>query len=314
MKKNRYQYSGPGCHPAATACSAAQRSGWTPTLATAAVKYLSILVISVVPLAQAGAQPEPLRPVVVGTAAPDTEREQRLRDEVEHTLLDGEAVTLTAGGGAGYLGIYTEAETEQVRGSVLILHGRGFHPDWQDVVHPLRVGLTSFGWNTLAIQLPVLAKEASYHDYLAVFPHAGPRIEAAIEYLQRQYAGPVVLLAHSCGTHMAQHWMLRASPAALATFDAYVGIGMGATDVGQPMREPFPFERLSVPVLDIYAENDFRAVRLLAGVRRLQLEANSHPRHAQIVVPQSEHYFVNRGEVLTESIARWLNGIGEPGH
>jgi hypothetical protein len=276
-------------------------------------KYLSILVISVFPPAQVHAQPDLLRPVAVAMAAPDMQREQRLRAEVEHTLLDGEPITLIAGDGVQYLGIYTEAETEPVPGSVLILHGRGFHPDWPDVVHPLRVGLTSFGWNTLSIQLPVLPKEASYHDYLAVFPHAGPRIEAAIDYLHRQHTGPVVLLAHSCGTHMAQHWMLNASPAALTAFDAYVGIGMGATDVGQPMREPFPFERLSVPVLDIYAEHDFRAVRLLAGVRRLQLEASGHPRNAQLVVPQSEHYFVNRGEALTALIARWLSGIGDPG-
>lgn len=278
------------------------------TLAAAVVKYLSILLTAFAPLAFS-AQPEPLRPVVAVKAEPDRERENRLREEIEYAILDGDPVTLSGSDGAGFLGIYTEAGTEPARGSVVLMHGRGFHPDWQDVIHPLRVGLTRFGWNTLSIQLPVLTKEASYYDYVTVFPHAAPRIEAAIELLRQQQAGPVVLLAHSCGTHMAQHWMLNADPAALASFDAYVGIGMGATDVGQPMREPFPFERLTVPVLDIYADNDFRAVRLLANVRRLQLEANRHPNHAQLIVPDSEHYFVNRGDVLTEAIAAWLAGI-----
>ncbi len=41
---------------------------------------------------------------------------------------------------------------------VLINHGRGFHPDWVDTVQPLRVGLVDYGWNTLSIQMPVLAK------------------------------------------------------------------------------------------------------------------------------------------------------------
>ncbi|MCB1773975.1 MAG: DUF3530 family protein [Gammaproteobacteria bacterium] len=273
------------------------------------MKYLSILLLAVIPLV-AQPQPDSLRPAIVVDMAPDHEREIRLRGEIEDLILDGEAVTLTGADGVGFLGIYTEAENGPARGSVVLLHGRGFHPDWQDVIHPLRVGLTRFGWNTLSIQLPVLDKAASYYDYVAVFPHAGPRIEAAIDRLRRQHPGPIVLLAHSCGTHMAQHWMLHAEPAALASFDAYVGIGMGATDIGQPMREPFPFDRLSVPVLDIYAEDDFRAVRLLAGVRRLQLEANGHPHHAQVVVPGSEHYFVDRGMALTESIGAWLTGVG----
>jgi len=279
-------------------------------LAAAMLKYLSILVISVFP-AMLSAQPERLQAVSAVEAEPDREREQRWRNEIEHTLLDGEPITLTGADGNAFLGIYTEAASDPVRGSVLLLHGRGFHPDWQDVVHPLRVGLTESGWNTLSIQLPVLGKEASYHDYLAVFPHARPRIEAAIARLRADAPGKIAILAHSCGAHMAQHWMLHADPAALASFDAYVGIGMGATDVGQPMREPFPFERLSVPVLDIYGDNDFRAVRLLAEVRRLQLATSGHPHHAQIIVPDSEHYFVNRSDVLTETIARWLNVVSE---
>jgi hypothetical protein len=28
---------------------------------------------------------------------------------------------------------------------VLIIHGRGFHPDWVDTVQPLRVGLVDYG-------------------------------------------------------------------------------------------------------------------------------------------------------------------------
>jgi hypothetical protein len=34
--------------------------------------------------------------------------------------------------------------------------------------------------------------------------------------------------------------------------DAYIGIGMRATDYGQPMLEPFPLDGMKVPVLDVY--------------------------------------------------------------
>ena len=38
---------------------------------------------------------------------------------------------------------------------MIILHGRGYHPDWAEVANPLRVGLAE-GWNTLSLKMPVL--------------------------------------------------------------------------------------------------------------------------------------------------------------
>ena len=41
----------------------------------------------------------------------------------------------------------------------------------------------------------------------------------------------MVLIAHGCGSHMAQHWFEVRGDAAVNQMDAYVGIGMGATDL-----------------------------------------------------------------------------------
>ena len=241
--------------------------------------------------------------------APDLQREQRLRHEIADAILDGEAVDLHSADGQRFLGIYTPSTTTPTRGALVILHGRGFHPDWADVVQPLRVGLPDSGWDTLSIQLPVLGKDAKYYDYVGIFDAAGPRIEAAIAMARARSTGKVVVIAHSCGAHMANHWLNARGRAALEKIDGFVGIGMGATDFGQPMHAPFALYKVPVPVLDVYAEHDFNAVHRLAPQRAAALQAAGSPHSAQVVVPDAEHYFVDRGDALVEVIADWLEGL-----
>lgn len=247
-----------------------------------------------------------------GLAAPDREREQRLRAEIVDLVFDGQVLDLRAPGGEPFLAIETPGQAKPARGTVVILHGRGLHPDEAQVVHPLRVALAARGWNTLAIQLPVLGKAARYYDYLPLFDEAASRIASAVAYAQGAHGGPLVLLAHSCGTHMAQHWLAQGGAAARAAIDAYVGIGMGATDYGQPMREPFGLERLSVPVLDLYGEFDFPAVRRLAEQRMAQILEAGHPLSAQRLMPGAGHYHEQRSEALVDAVAAWLDGLSSP--
>ena len=232
---------------------------------------------------------------------PDLEREQRLKNEIIDAILDGEPIELEADGHA-FLAIDLPPE-EAPKGGVILLHGRAFHPDWADVIQPLRTGLAEQGWRTLSIQLPVLEKHAKYFDYLPLFPHAEPRIQAAIDYLKRQSMDHIVLIAHSCGGHMANH---RFHQKGDADIQAFVGIGMGATDYGQPMQQPFAIGKLNVPVLDLYAENDFPAVLRLAPERKAGFK---HPKSRQIMIPGTEHYFVDRGDSLAEAVGGWINSL-----
>jgi pimeloyl-ACP methyl ester carboxylesterase len=244
--------------------------------------------------------------------APDLERESRMHAQISDSILDGEILQLQGADGIQFMGIFTESESAVVNGTAIILHGRGFHPDWPNVIHPLRVGLTAHGWNTLAIQLPVLGKEALYFDYLPIFSDAKPRIEAALDFASSAGEGKIAVIAHSCGYHMAQHWITTDGDTALQQFDAFVGIGMGATDAGQPMQEAFVLDRIKVPVLDVFAQRDFSAVRRLAEERREQMIRGGHPNSAQVVVPDADHYFVDRGDALVEVIGNWLNGLDRP--
>lgn len=237
--------------------------------------------------------------------ASDLQREQRLTNQIVDAIMDGEAITLQADG-HDFLAIYMESDSDEVKGAAIILHGRGLHPNWETVVQPLRIGLPERGWHTLSLQMPVLHKEAKYYDYEPLFDEALPRIEAAISYLKEQGVEKIVLIAHSCGAHMAMHRIREMGEEGLA---AYVGIGMGATDYQQPMSLPFPLAEMSIPVLDIYAEKDFPAVLRMAPERLAMIRQAGNPQSAQLQVPGAEHYFVGHNDELLEAISEWLSGL-----
>lgn len=242
------------------------------------------------------------QPAVGGS---DLEREQRIHDQIVDAIFDGEPLTLHADG-HDFLAIHMETDEEPRRGAAIILHGRGLHPDWETVVQPLRTALPEHGWDTLALQMPVLEKEAKYYDYVPIFPESWPRIEAAIAYLKQQGIDKIVLIAHSCGAHMAMSWVEQKGDRDIA---AYVGIGMGATDYKQPMAHPFPLDRMHVPILDVYGSKDYPAVLRMAPERKAQIEKAGNPQSAQQVIEGAEHYFNGHNDALIEVIGQWLDGL-----
>ena len=239
----------------------------------------------------------------MSAGASDIAREKRLASQVVDSIIDGEPVFLKSGEHE-FLSIYTE--TDDPRGAAIIMHGRGFHPNWADVAYPLRTGLVEQGWNTLSLQMPVLGKEAKYYDYLEIMDEALPRIEAGIDYLKQQGNENIILIAHSCSVHMTMAWV---DAGRMRDIDAFVGIGMGAVDYQQPMKRPFPLEKFTVPVLDVYGEEEYPAVIKGAAERLAAIQKAGNPKSKQVVVPGANHYFTDQGDALLEVIGPWLLGL-----
>lgn len=233
---------------------------------------------------------------------PDYEREARLADQIVDDIFDGEAVWLEANDHQ-FLAIHTLNE-EAPKGTVIILHGRGFHPDWPDVAGPLRVGLVEQGWSTLSVQMPVLEKGKKYYDYIPIFDYAHERIESAIRFAESQSDKAIILAAHSCGAHMANDWLNHTNKSSL---DGYIIMGAGTTDYRQNLRTPFPFAKLKIPILDLYGEFEFPRPLAMLPQRQRLLSSGGHPDSSQQSLPQADHYFHDVGDELTEVIAEWLN-------
>ena len=237
--------------------------------------------------------------------AADLQREKRLADEIADSIMDGEAVYLKSGDHE-FLNIYMPSEVAQPKGGAIILHGRGFHPDWKDIVFPLRTGLPEHGWHTLSVQMPVLHKQAKYYDYITTFPEAFLRIEAAIDFLKKQGVKNITLIAHSCSVHMSMAWLEQAND---KNIKAYIGIAMGATDYKQPMKQDFPFTQLTIPVLDIYGSKDFPAVTNNATARLGMIKMAGNSKSDQRMINDADHYFTDKGDTLLSEITRWLDTL-----
>ena len=67
----------------------------------------------------------------------------------------------------------------------VIIHGIGVHPNWNDVIYPLRTELPEQGWSTISIQAPILPNEAEPKDYAPLIKEIVPRIQAADNFLKQ---------------------------------------------------------------------------------------------------------------------------------
>lgn len=238
---------------------------------------------------------------------PNLEREKRMAAEVEDAVLDGDVIFLK-NSDHNFMAIDTqpEGDAKDIKGAVIILHGRGFHPDWEDAILPLRTQLAEQGWRTLSIQMPVLEKTAKYYDYVPLFPAATPRIEAGLKHLKDQGADNIILFAHSCGAHMAMNWIRSKGDTSIS---AFIGAGMGATDYKQSMKQPLPLAEMKVPVLDIYGENDYPGVIRMAPERKTAIDKAGNKKSQQVVVPEANHYYTDKGDALVESVVKWLKTL-----
>ena len=91
--------------------------------------------------------------------------------------------------------------------------------------------------------------------------------------------------------------------------DAFIGIGMGATDYHQPMQRPFPFATVKIPVLDIYGSEDYPAVHRLAPIRLETIRVGGNVGSTQLVIDGADHNFTAYTDVMAQSISRWLNSL-----
>lgn len=232
--------------------------------------------------------------------ASDLEKEKRWATQIVDSLMDGDATYLNDGN-SDFLALVTESESDDSKKGAVIMHGSGVHPNWPTIVLPLRVGLTQHGWHTISIQMPVLANEAEYDEYTAVFPEVPARVDAAIEYLKNEMGvETVVLVAHSLGAAMNTYYLSTNKPD-VAGF-VTIGLGPGSKD---PVRDTTTqLTKINMPMLDLYGEEDLPGVVKNAGARRDAQSNNAD--YTQIMEPGADHFFEGEEEALLEHVAGWM--------
>ena len=258
------------------------------------------------------------------TYASDLAKEKRWAEQVVDSIMDGDAVMLDDGN-SEFLSIYTTAAEDKGR-AVIVMHGTGVHPDWQQVIQPLRVGLTEHGWHTLAIQMPILHNEAEYIEYAPLYDEVAPRIEAAIKYLKDNGAKSIVLAGHSLGASMSAYSLSKNShdvtgfvaigmglygedrARRLLKGRSFVAIGMGLYGEDERMNSINAFGKITIPVLDLYGSEHLEAVSSI-DERAAAAKKAGNMDYTQVKVPGANHMFDGKGDALVEAVAAWLEKL-----
>ena len=255
-------------------------------------KSLKIMILSVFLTA----------PWICSGATSDLEKEKRWSEQIADGLLVGEAVQLQAGGTA-FMGIFTEASDGPTGRALILAHGIGAHPDWPDIINPLRSDLPDHGWSTLSIQMPILANDATLKDYAPLFDEVAPRIDAAIGFLRDQGNQTVVLIGHSLGAGMAASYL---SGNGQQGIQGFIAIGLSATAADEKMNSVLALEKIRIPVLDLYGSRDLATVLRSVKARKKAALKAGNSNYRQLEIEGADHFFVGMEDTLNSRIYGWL--------
>lgn len=235
----------------------------------------------------------------------DLAKEQRWREQILSSLMLGQEVELQAGG-VKFLALYAAPETKPVKGAVILIHGRGAHPAWPDVIEPLRVQLSELGWHTLSLQMPVLPNEAEDKDYVPLMPEVPLRIQTGVDYLKAKGIRKIILSGHSTGATMASYYLATSRDPAVKAFVIISG-GPGVPDDVR-MDSVRNFTKIkNVKILDLCGGEDRKHV-LTTIARRQELARQYQANQYRIMkLRGADHFYRGKEDQLAKVIAAWLD-------
>jgi pimeloyl-ACP methyl ester carboxylesterase len=241
--------------------------------------------------------------------ASDLAKEQRWADQIIDSIMVGEARWLSAKG-QKFLGIYSEITTKKSFGGIIILHGIGIHPNWTDIVHPLRTRLPDHGWHTLSLQMPILANEAEYDDYAPLFAEIAPRINAGVAFLHQKGINNIIIIGHSLGSTMASYFIANNPNVGIK---ALVAVGVSGDLFNDNQLGYFAtLAKLKLPILDIFGSHDLLAVLDTEQDKAEIAREAGNLNYLQLKVPNANHFFEGKEDQLIENIVKWLMKLPSP--
>ena len=232
--------------------------------------------------------------------ASDYAREKRFADEIVAQLVVGDAVQIPLAGYPSFLGLFARG-ADRAKPAIVLAHSVGTQPE-DGLTGQLRLRLHDLGYTTLAIQMPIGAKEAQTDDYFPkLFPEAGARLEAAAQWLSMRGHPRVLLASHTMGSWMANvHFDQRLADKPTA-YKAWVCISLTGGYSFATRNYPFP-------VLDLYGENDI-GVTVSSAWRRAGLLKLAATGSQQIKVAGADAQWRGREAAAAIAIDQFIRQV-----
>ena len=233
----------------------------------------------------------------------DNAKEKRWADQVTDSIMVGDAEWLNVGK-TKMFAIYTENMTESTLGAAIVIHGTGVHPNWDQIVRPIRSQLPNHGWSTLSIQMPVLANDATHSEYTPLFDDIAPRINAAIKFLKAKGIKNIIIIGHSMGATMSGYYLAQKPDSNIRALVAIGSAGLTFKDKNKNYLKSL--ETIRVPVLDIFGAIDLPEVMENAKRKKAIARKAGNKKYTPVKVPGANHFFDNKNDVLIKHVLSWL--------
>jgi len=233
----------------------------------------------------------------------DVAKEKRWSEQIVDQLIDGEEVWLQADKHR-FLAIFTPAEQPSPLGTVLLIHGTGAHPDWPEIIQPLRSSLAENGWQSLSLQMPLPPEGADKNLQGVLIREGADRIRAGLDWLTEKKAGKVTLISHSRG---GADLLFYAADTHDSRVESLVVIGVNGafSNVPDTMSTLQSLARIKLPVLDIYGSNDLQGVLATAASRTAAARSVNRD-YRQEQVAGADHFFEGMDAELLALVIDWL--------
>lgn len=247
--------------------------------------------------------------------------------EFDFEIRDGTPIPFSAGE-QPFLGVFKPESRGELRGGVLLLPDRSTHPDWPQVIGPLRRSLTDHGWSTLAIEMPDLPDEPTNEEIITFLDNSASYIAAGLNHFNQQSVHNIVLLGHGFGALAAADYMgstQRPDLRGLVVINVINrgnGDRIGAADsmakVTKPMLDLFAYTGQNWVLR--FAEERRETVRKAVSQNVAELKEVASPEVArnfgsdkpgrilyrQMKITGAGHDFIGFENNLTKRIAGWL--------
>jgi hypothetical protein len=239
----------------------------------------------------------------------DMAREKRFAQDIAAQLLVGEMVQISHPANSpqrtlpAFMALYAKGQPE--RPAIVLAHGVGAHPD-EGLTGQLRQRLNDMGYTTLAIQLPIAAKEAQIDDYFPkLFPEASARLQTASAWLRSQGHSKIVLASHTMGSWMANVYfdeLVKTKPdAAASPYQAWACISLTGNYSWATRSYPFP-------VLDLYGEQDI-GVTVSSAWRRAALLKLGHDASEQVKIQGADAQWRGKETAAAQAIDAFVQRV-----
>jgi hypothetical protein len=239
----------------------------------------------------------------------DYAREKRFAQDIAAQLLVGEMVQIAHPAAASskalpaFMALHAKGKAQSP--AIVLAHGVGTHPD-DGLTGQLRQRLNDLGYTTLAIQMPIAAKEAQLDDYFPKqFPEASARLQSAALWLRQQGHTRIVLASHTMGSWMANVYfdeLIKSNiDAKNSPYQAWVCISLTG-NYSWAMRN-YPF-----PILDLYGEQDI-PVTVSSAWRRAGLIKLASDGSEQVKIASADAQWRSKETAAAQAIDTFIKRV-----